>query len=678
MERLIDYMGSKYDVLFTPMKIGKVEIKNRIIMGAMGGANFVVNGKFNPKAAAYFIQRAKGGTGLLITGLQYVQDQKGLGLWYYDDYDEFVTNVKPVMDEIHSYGAKFFVQLTAGLGRVLRISAPVRGPLGEMNREKAVISASDLPNYWEPNVRHRPMTREEIRAVVEGCGKSAKMARDAGVDGVEIHAVHEGYLLDQFAVAATNQRTDEYGGSLENRLRFATEIVREIKAVCGEDYPVIMRYSVASKMKGFHSGALPGEPYVEFGRSLEESPRAAQILESAGYDALDTDNGSYDSWYWAHPPMYMPPACNLPESVYIKQFVKIPVFCGGLMSDPDTCARAVDLEQIDGVVLARPLLADPEWTNKVREGKLSDIRPCIACHNGCIGRSYTGKPMCCAVNPAVLRESEFHIIPAQNAKKVVVIGGGVGGMEAARVCALRGHKVTLFERSPELGGVLRAAAHADFKEADRKLLTWYEKQVADCKVEVRLNTAATAELVKNENPEAIIVAAGATAKKLLIPGIDGENVVEAVGFYNSLGRRDFGERVTVVGGGLTGVEIAYILGREGKKVTLVEACDDILQVYGLFAANSNMLREMLIYYGVEVMTSARLVEVKSGGIRVSTPEGEKVIATDSVVVSAGYDPDDSIIESLEKIAEIHNIGDSNAVTNLMGPIWDAYAAAFAI
>lgn len=314
---------------------------------------------------------------------------------------------------------------------------------------------------------HREMTKEEIRERVEAFGKLAKMCKDAGIDGVEVHAVHEGYLLDQFAISAMITRTDEYGGSLENRLRFTCEIIQEIKRVCGKDYPVTVRYSVASRMKGWNQGALPGEDYKEFGRSLEESPKAAQILEAAGCDALNADNGTYDSWYYPHPPVYMPLACNLPECEYIKNFVNIPVICAGRMHDPVSASEAVASGKIDAIGLARPLLADPQWPNKAQAGDLDNIRPCISCHVGCMGEV--------------------------------------------------------------LGGAFIAAAAMDFKEMDRSLLNWYRTQMKNSNVDIRMNTVADQETIAAMNPDEVIIAVGASEKSLPIKGFEHTvTVVEAL------------------------------------------------------------------------------------------------------------------------------------------------------
>lgn len=300
---------------------------------------------------------------------------------------------------------------------------------------------------------------------------------------------------------------------MENRFRFVCEIIQEIHRICGKDYPVSVRYSVESKMIGFNNGALPGETYKEFGRDLEEGIQGAKILESAGADLLDADNGTYDSWYWAHPPMYMPLACNLENASVIKSHVDIPVVCAGRMEDPATATAAIQNGKIDAVGIARQLLCDPEYVTKIKQNRVNDIRPCIACHNGCFGVSrYKGNPSDlpdvpmghCALNPATLAEEKYKLIKAENPKKIAIIGGGIGGMEAARLCMMREHKVTLYEKTDKLGGVFIAASAPDFKKKDKMLLQWYVRQMEQLHIDVRLNTKLETDDIKELDTDEII------------------------------------------------------------------------------------------------------------------------------------------------------------------------------
>ena len=681
----LENMQERYSALFSPVKIGNVTLKNRVILTAMGGTSFLGHdGKFNPHIRDYYMARVKGGVGLIVPGVTGVKDMNG---YLYEKEDIFLGPVKEVIDEIHSYGAKYFFQLGAGFGRAQLIGL---GPgMDEATRNALMVAPSDgIPNVWMPDLKHRGLTVDEIHDIVDAFGKSALMCKRAGIDGVEIHAIHEGYLLDQFTISNTNGRTDEYGGSLENRFRFITEVIREIKKTCGKDFPVMIRYSVSSKMRGFNKGALPGEDYEEFGRSLEESPAAARLLEAAGADALDADNGSYDSWWWAHPPVYMPLHCNFPEVSYIKKFVNIPVFCAGRMEDPEFADKAIAAGEIDGIGVARQFLADPEWLNKAREGREEDIRPCIACHNGCFGISLVRSPVSrgvsmahCAINPTAMEETEWDLRPAEEKKRIAVIGGGIGGMEAARILTLRGHEVTLFEKTGELGGVFIAAAAPGFKEKDRMLLDWYRHQMEKLGVDIRLNTEATAEMLKDFDE--VVAATGSSPRKLPLPGLDDENVLEAIEYLR--GSKETGEDVVIIGGGLTGVEIAYDLALKGKRPVIVEMQDDILQVPGLCAANSNMLREIIRYYEIPVLTSTVFKGVGSGDgleVYVSTSGEDRTLKADSCIMSVGYVPVRTVSDALEAAGypaeKIHIIGDAHEVGNLMSVIREAYELCYAL
>lgn len=676
-------MSNKYPNLFSPIKIGNCEIKNRIAMMPMGVFSARMmnqDGSYSKDGADYYIERAKGGTGLIITGL--VPMISWLGLPHICKSPEtYIENQKYLVEGVHKYGAKVFIQMTAISGRS---SVHPGDP-----------APSALPMVWDPTKLSREMTVEEIHQYVENFAEGAAIAKKAGIDGVEIHAVHEGYLLDQFTISNFNRRTDEYGGSLENRLRFPVEIVKAIKAKCGEDYPVSLRYSVKSYVKDFNRGALPGEEFEEFGRDLEESRKAAKILVDAGYDMLNCDNGTYDSWYWPHPPVYMPKACNLADVAEIKKVVDVPVICAGKFDDPVLAEEAIASGKIDMMGMGRPLLADPCLANKFEHGEEEDIRPCIGCHQGCLSRIFQPpfKDICCALNPATGREKAYALTPAEAKKKIAVVGGGIGGMEAARVCAIRGHEVTLYEKADELGGVFIAASAFDFKGDDKRLLKWYKKQIADLKIEVRLGTEFTEADAKNY--DVIFVATGARERKLDIPGFDQENVTYAV---DTLLRQDIREqKVVIVGGGLTGCEIAYALAAKGCEVTVVEMEDTILNVEGLNAANYNMLIELMEYYHVQVMKGAVVdkyengiayVSQKTGNVpnsrgraaAISLPGlGRKIteVPADHIVVSCGYISDNALYEKI-KGEHVYLIGDAEKPGNLMSAIWKAYETAMKI
>lgn len=489
--------------------------------------------------------------------------------------------------------------------------------------------------------------------------------------------MHEGYLLDQFSIKNMNTRTDEYGGpKLENRLRFAKEIVERIHAACGDDFPVIMRYSVTSKMKGYNQGALPGETFQEFGRDREESAQVAKLLQEYGYAALDADNGTYDSWFWAHPPVYMPEACNLDDCAYIKEQVDIPVICAGRMENPETGAKAIEEGKIDAIGLARSLLADPEWTNKVEQGEEADIRPCIACHVGCLQRIFHMKDMSCALNPSCCNERAYELVPAKTAKNIMAIGGGIAGMEAARVCAIRGHHVDLYEKSGVLGGMFIAASSMSFKKADKRLIDWYSRQMEKTGVNVHMNCEVTADMVRKAAPDVVYVATGSKAKVLKgVPGAEKSHVVSAADAL--LNKRFDGKNIVVIGGGLTGIEIAYDQALAGKQVNVVEMLPDILNnKEDLCAANENMLRMAIQHYKIGIHTSAKLIEITDNTVIIEEEGKQSTLSADTVVCSIGYLPEKGLADQLKaQGVKVEELGDCDHVSNLMGAIWKAFESA---
>lgn len=682
-------MDPKYDALFTPWKIGNVEIKNRIVMCPMGGTSLFgwmehTGNHFDKEAAKFFLEKAKNNVGLIIPGIAPIKSTF-MGQWLYQNKKMF-KQLKEFMDEIHETGAKVFIQITAGMGRSWAIPTPlvmlhnmpvVRDILKPIiNIPYQSASPSELPSRWSDKMKCRAITVKEIEQIVEAFAKTALLCKEAGVDGIEVHAVHEGYLLDQFTLPYTNKRTDKYGGSFENRYRFATDIVKAIKERCGKDYPVSLRYSVESKVKDFCVGALPGEKYTEIGRDMTESEKAAKYLQDAGYDMLNADNGTYDSWYWAHPPMYMPQNCNLEDVAHIKKFVDIPVVCAGRM-EPDVGAQAVAEGKIDAVGIARQFLADSQWITKMIENRMEDIRPCICCHNACFNMAhYKGVANAqsiydashiarCALDPQVMQSDKYYIEKAKKSKKIAVIGGGIGGMEAAIVCAKRGHSVTLYEKTDKLGGVFIAAAAPSFKEKDRALIAWYNREIKKYpNIEVKLNTAV--DNVKNIVADEVIVATGAKARKLPIKGA--ELGIEAIDYL--LGNKKVGDNVVIVGGGLTGCEIAYDLSLEGKNVSIVEMKNDLIVSDKICLANTSYLRDYFNLHKTPVYLESSVKEIRENGVTVKHKDGTATdISCDSVIICAGYTPAPVASKG------VHVIGDAKSVGSLRTVIWQAWDVA---
>lgn len=681
-------MDKKYEALFTPWKVRDVEIKNRIVLCPMGGTSlfgWMKPNHFDKVAADFFMERAKNNVGLIIPGIAPLKDTVG-GRWLYQNKTMF-KKLKVYMDELHKTGAKLFIQLTAGFGRsfaitdslMLLLNNKILGAIAKpiMDAQYLCASPSELPSRWAENFTCRALTVKEIKQMINAFAKTAQLCKEAGVDGVEVHAVHEGYLLDQFTLPYTNRRTDEYGGSFENRYRFPVEVVQAIKAVCGDNYPVSLRYSVVSKTKDFCVGAVPGEDFNEIGRDMAESEKAAKYLQDAGYDMLNSDNGTYDAWYWAHPPQYMPKNCNLDDVAHIKKFVDIPVVCAGRM-EPEIGAEAVKSGKIDGVGFARQFLTDPAWVTKLMQDQVEEIQPCICCHNACFAMAHykgvandedfddVAHMARCALNPQTMQWHKYDIKPAKKPKKIAVIGGGIGGMETARIAALRGHKVTIYEKTNRLGGVFIAAAAPDFKEKDKELIEWYKRQIAKLPIEIKYNTTVTnpSELDADE----IIVATGAKARKINIKGI--ETTIEAVEYLNNA--RSVGDKVVIIGGGLTGCEIAYDLFNKGKKPIIIEAKNDLMAVRGICLANSSYLRDFFAYKQVPIYLENTVTEIKDNGVVITDKDGNtQFVEADNVIVSVGYTP----APLIKKSKRVHIVGDAENVGNLRTVVWRAWDVA---
>ncbi|MBR0508272.1 MAG: FAD-dependent oxidoreductase [Clostridia bacterium] len=683
-------MDPKYEALFTPWKVGNVTIKNRIVMLPMEGTNMIqweAKTGFVKGIREFYADRKDQNVGLFIPGLIPLISIVGKK-WVYR-HPEVFEPAKAVIEDIHKSGAKIFFQISAGSGRSMLLP-PILRPFvkkGVLRTLARPILATkwwwsapddDEPNVWDPGVKMDLFTEKMIRKFLYAFGQTALRCKEAGADGVEIHAVHEGYLLDQFTMPYTNHRTDAYGGSLENRLRFACEIVKEIKKVCGADYPVSLRYSVRSMTRGFNEGAVPGEEFTEVGRTMEESERAIRILEEAGYDLFNCDNGTYDAWYWAHPPVYAPLNMNLKDVEHIKRFTTKPVVCAGRLQ-PDAAAESIAAGRIDAMGVGRQLLCDPAYITKIKEDRMDDVRPCIACHGACLpfnglnGKGTDIDPMHlamgrCVLNPWTNNETKYSKAPAKHPKHIAVIGGGIGGMEVAIQAAARGHRVDLYEKTDRLGGVFQAAAAMSFKEKDKALLDWYRRMLERSGAAVHLNKEITdADAL---DADVLVIATGAHARTLRIPGA--EKAVTAVDFLD--GKASVGDRVVIVGGGLTGCEIAYELALQGKHPSVVEMTPYLVGAKGICMANSSMLRELLRFRSVPAYVNATVEAITGDGVTLVTPEGKKTVPADSVILSVGYAPDTRFAALKERKGgrPTYFVGDCDRVGSLKTVVKQAY------
>lgn len=592
-----------YPNLMKPLQIGGIQIKNRLAVAPLGTNRlYGPKGEYTDNGIEYILERARGGFGLIVLG-NVVGDMEV-------DKPNIVDGQIPpsyapntwkesairLTERVHMYGCKIFYQVGMGRGRM-------------RNNEKA---PSALPKYKNPDELTEVLTEEEIECKIKWIIKTAQMAKAAGFDGVEIHAMHWGYLLDQFEMTISNQRTDRFGGDLEHRLTCAREIVEGIKAVCGKDFPVSMRLGMKSYIRGFRQPSLDGTE--EAGRDIEETCEVGKLLEKFGYDMLNCNSGIYDSFYYCAPPVYMPKGHNLHLSKQLKEAVSIPVFCAGRNDDPDMIEAAVADGTCDGISLGRPSLAEPHYAKKLEMGCPEQIHPCISCQNCMATSSSKGSPTC-AVNPLAMKEGMYPILRAPRTKHVAVIGGGIGGMEAARVAALRGHQVALYERDAVLGGRLIEAGVHSFKKSIRELVEWYRLQIQQAEnISVHFNANLDATAIRTLDAEAVILAVG--SEPLMPRSIRGIDSVKAISATDLIdGKRSVGQKLVIVGGGLVGAEMAYDYCLEGKQVTLVEALPDLManDPNGVPYWVHDLLIELLKRNHCDIRTSTRLDEINSKG-----------------------------------------------------------------
>jgi len=659
----------RYEHLMSPFKIGEVEIKNRITLAPMGsGPTLNVSGCFDEQDVEYFSRRAAGGVGAIFTGSVFtdcVVDNylKGREPGVVSPGDPFI-NHNPALfmvsagrfvDNIHSFGTKIFMQMSYGHGSVYNEKGPAL-----------------LPVPGKPGYVGQALTTEEIKIKVRDYVKAAAIGKEIGFDGIEVHGMHFGFLLDQFSMEYFNNRNDMYGGSFENRHRILCETIEGIKKECGNDFPVTIRLGLKSYLEAPGTPSLKGDH--EIGRTLEEGIEICRYLENIGYDALGVDSGIIESRYWHSPPMYQPKGFNLKLAAEAKKAVGIPVMVAGRMNDPDIAEEAIANGEIDAIAIGRGLMADPEFPNKVRAGKVETIRPCLSCQV-CTSRLIVGREATCAVNPECRHELYYKLTPAVPPKNILVAGGGVAGLEAARVAKIRGHKVTVYEKTDKLGGNVLPAGMPDFKEDDHKLIRYYESVIRDLGIEVVYNTKVDADLVEKIKPDVVIVATGSIPiMPKSCPGVDSNKSQSCV---NALMGENLEQHIVVVGGGLVGCEYALMLSKSGKNVTIVEALPDILKAGKSIAPPAEaMLRDMIKDEGIDVKVSTSVVAITDEGAQVKGADGEYTIVADKVVWSIGFRPAQALVEELKDLPVVtYTIGDGQQARTIQNAIWDGYEVA---
>ncbi len=649
--------------MLTPFKIGKETFKNRMCMSPMGSGGTLettgYRGEYSDKGIEYIVERARGGFGLIYMGGDFMPD------YIIDPHDQIDATLKApqyfrkqgltLNERLSYYGAKCIQQLCVGMGR------DDGGP-----------GASETPLWGDPSTINRALTVDEIHKKTEITVEAAKLCKDSGFAGVEVHALHWGYLLDEFATPFFNRRTDEYGGSLENRLRFAREILDGIKQVCGSDFVVTTRLGLQSFMKGFNQASLTGEG--EVGRTLEDSIEIAIELEKYGFDALSVDVGTYESFYYCCPPQYMPFGHVIPFAAEVKKHVNIPILCGSRMNNPYKSERALAEGLIDAVVIGRAALADPQYAKKIEMGTPEKIRPCIGCIVGCMGKVMNGEAFSCAVNPAARNELNYGIEKTLNPRKVAVIGGGVSGLEAARTAKLRGFDVTLYERSGKLGGNLIPAGAHSFKIELHQLVEWYKREIQELNIPVEYYSNMTPETLKALRPDVVLISVGSDPIMPPIPGID--HIKSISGVKALEGNIDIGHKLVVVGGGLVGCEFAIDKAMEGHDVTLVEAGERVLGASDQIPIMVDlMIPDLIEHHGVKVLCNTKITAINDNGAVVCPTAGgaEFEVEADQVVMAIGMRSRNTFAEELQSSGiEVFTIGDCNKPGMVYSSVHSAY------
>ncbi len=633
-------------------KMGNLTLRNRVVMAPMNvGALNNSDGCLSERGIEYFTERARGGTGLIITGAvrvtrEFERSKDTIPLWMaFADHKIHTGWINELAERCHDHGAKLAIQLTLGGGRQA-------GPF--VQEHGLAIAPSKIKCRIPPYKFCRELTKNDMNVFLKAFQESASIIKTAGADAIELHG-HEGYLMDQFTTSLWNFRTDEYGGTLENRLRFIKEIIESIKRGAGEEFPIIYRYGLSH--------------FVDGGRSIEEGLEMAILLENYGVAALDIDAGCYETWYLAHPPTTMPSGFLASLVARVKSVVSIPVIISGKINYPEVAEDILTRNQADFVAIGRPLIVDPEWANKVKENRIDEIMPCIGCHEGCLRRIVDFKSISCAVNPAAGNEKYLSVTRANVTKRVIIVGGGVAGMVSAIVAATRGHSVLLIEQSDTLGGNFQERYLPKFKYDYHMYIRYLVNKLTKLGVNVMTGHVFSESDYTVYKPNLVVIATGATFKETNIKGIKESNCLKPLECFTS---RQFEGKYAVIGGGLIGVEAAINMAQNGGEVYLIES--DTLIAKDSFRANREHLLLLLNKYKISIHVNTNVVAIDNTIVNCEVSDGVKwSLKVDKIVVCVGLEANPLSFDYLNsKETDILFVGDCVKPGKVIDAVWDAY------
>lgn len=639
-------------MLFTPLAIKGTILRNRIVMPAMNTNFGEKDGSVSDRLIDYFVERGKGGTGLIISSPAYIDPsarKRARSLLLHED--SYIPKLIRFTQAVHQTGARIFLQLNHN-GRLIKSSKEYKTAV-----TSGAVGPSAIPHLLTGDIPHA-LTIEEIKMLIEKFGQTARRAKEAGFDGVEIHGSH-GYLIDEFFSVYSNRRIDEYGGSIENRMRFPLEIVHRVRELTGNDFLLSYRFNARD--------SAPVET------PLSDVIQLCQRLEKAGIDLLHLSAGSSETPAMllnTLPPGSAPRGCYADLSAAVKGKVGVPLIVVGRINTPETAENILKEGKADLVATGRALIADPYWPEKSLKGRSQTIRRCLGCSQGCQEQLVQEKEITCIYNPEVGRENE-RIQPAPKKKKVWVVGGGPGGMEAAVVARLRGHYVELYEKDNELGGQSLLAATPPGKEEFIAVRDFLASEIKRLKIAVFLHREIHPEQVAEGRPDAMIIATGASPLIPDLPGIRRDNVITA---WDVLKGKTVADKIVVVGGGLVGIETGLFLSQKGKKVIVIEMLDKIALDAGLL--NRARLEEELKKTDIEVRCNTVLVGIDGKGAIVRSRGMESLLPAETVVLALGASPLNHLFDTLkDKVPEIYAVGDCVKPRTILEAVREAYDVA---